>query len=219
MSHIDMHSGISVVLFTSSMFIFMPGILLPQLSLWFCLCNQSAMKRSGPGLYSILTLYWCILSSVHWSPYNSVAASFWRLPLMVCDQWWYSRLWWSNTHETSEACIFLQCFFFYPSVLVKTLPCKCYWSKYTLSGVSSCEHLIPSLVCSTQLLSQFQMHLFPSIAVLSCQKISCRYCLYYFLSLSKISDGCHSMSNLFYWCQLPYWLTCCKRGGLAHMIK
>ena len=35
-------------------------------SLWYCLHNQSAMKRSGPGMYSILIQYWCNLSSMHW---------------------------------------------------------------------------------------------------------------------------------------------------------
>ena len=43
--------------------------------LWFCLESQSDMKRSGPGLYSILTLNWCILRR-HCSLCDSVAMAF-----------------------------------------------------------------------------------------------------------------------------------------------
>ena len=45
-------------------------------SLWFCLDSQSAMKRSEPSLYIILTLYWCILRSNCCSFCNNVVTSF-----------------------------------------------------------------------------------------------------------------------------------------------
>ena len=38
--------------------------------------SQSAMNRSGPGLYVIMTLYLCILSRIHCSLCDSIAMSF-----------------------------------------------------------------------------------------------------------------------------------------------
>ena len=57
----------------SSMFILIPGIS-PPFSMWFCHNNQWAMKRFSSGLYSILILYWWILSNMHWSLCDMVAA-------------------------------------------------------------------------------------------------------------------------------------------------
>ena len=77
--------GVTAYLHTSYFFIFV--------SLWFCLKSQSAMKRSGPGLYIILILYWCILRRIPCSLCYSVVISFFViLPLVACDLWLYSPL-------------------------------------------------------------------------------------------------------------------------------
>ena len=60
-------SGILVVVCMASIFNCIPGISASFFPLWFCLEFQSAMNRSGEGLYMILTLYWCILSGIHCS--------------------------------------------------------------------------------------------------------------------------------------------------------
>ena len=51
-----MQFGMYVVRCIALMFIFMAGISSSLFSLWFCLDSQSAMNRSDPGLYIILTL-------------------------------------------------------------------------------------------------------------------------------------------------------------------
>ena len=71
-----MQPGMLVVVCIASIFSCMTGIFPSLFFLWFCLESQSAMNRSSPGLYMILTLYWCILSRIHCSIYHSVAMSF-----------------------------------------------------------------------------------------------------------------------------------------------
>ena len=73
---IDMHSGIFVAVCIVSTFISMPGIFASLFSEWLCLESQSAMKRSGPCLYNILTWNWCILRKIYCILYDSVATSF-----------------------------------------------------------------------------------------------------------------------------------------------
>ena len=75
-SCIIMHSGMFIVVCMVLMCTCIPGISLSLFSLWFCLETQSAMKRSGPGLYIILTLYWLILRRIHYSLCDSVTTSF-----------------------------------------------------------------------------------------------------------------------------------------------
>ena len=77
--HTVMQSGIFVVVFMASIFNCMSGISAFLCSLWFCLGSQSAMNRSGPGLYMILTLYWCFLSRIICSLCDSVPTSFWKI--------------------------------------------------------------------------------------------------------------------------------------------
>ena len=70
------HSGTLVVNCMALMFICMPLISLYLFSSWFWLDSQSAMNKSGPRLFMILTLYWCILNRIHWSLCDNVARSF-----------------------------------------------------------------------------------------------------------------------------------------------
>ena len=74
-----MQSGMFVVVCMTSIFNCMPGISASLFSVWFCLESQSAMNRSGPGLYLILTLYWCILSSLHCILCDNGATSFLKI--------------------------------------------------------------------------------------------------------------------------------------------
>ena len=48
----DIHSEMSVAVCITSIFFFMPGVLLSLLSTWFCKDIQSAMNRSVSGLCS-----------------------------------------------------------------------------------------------------------------------------------------------------------------------
>ena len=73
---IDMYSGIFVDVCIASTLTSMPHISSYLFSVWLCLDSQSAMKNSGPGLYIILTLYWCIHRRMHWICCDRVATSF-----------------------------------------------------------------------------------------------------------------------------------------------
>ena len=73
---IDMHSGMFAAVCIFSTFISMPGISASLFSVWLCLESQYAMKRSGPGLYNILTQNWSILRRIHYILCDSVATSF-----------------------------------------------------------------------------------------------------------------------------------------------
>ena len=80
-----MWSGILVVVCMALAFSCLPGIYMSLFSFWFCLDSQSAMNISGPGLYMILTLYWCILSRIHCSLCDSVAMCF--LNIVTSSLW------------------------------------------------------------------------------------------------------------------------------------
>ena len=77
-SAIHTHSGISVTVCIASTFISMPLIGLSFPSVWLCLNSQSAMKISGPGLYMIWTLYWCIFNGMCCMCCDNVATSFFK---------------------------------------------------------------------------------------------------------------------------------------------
>ena len=58
---INMHSGTSADICTASTLMLMSCMASSLFSSWLCQDSQSAIKIFGPGLYSILTQYWCIL--------------------------------------------------------------------------------------------------------------------------------------------------------------
>ena len=64
---------LSVLHFT---LISMTGISTSLFSILLCLESISAVKRSGPGLYNILTQKWCILRRICCILCDSVATSF-----------------------------------------------------------------------------------------------------------------------------------------------
>ena len=74
-SCIVIHSGMFVGVSQLLTFTCIPAISSSLSSLCFCLDSQSAMKRSWPGFYFMLTLYWCILRSIHCNLCNNVATS------------------------------------------------------------------------------------------------------------------------------------------------
>ena len=53
-------------------------------SFWLCLDSQFVINSCGPGMYSILMLYWCIHSSIVWSLYDRLA-TFWSIAI---SGWW-----------------------------------------------------------------------------------------------------------------------------------
>ena len=71
-----MHSGMLVAVCIVFILNSMPGISASLFSSWFSQDSQSAMNKSGPGLYTILTLYWCILRRICCSLCDNVATSF-----------------------------------------------------------------------------------------------------------------------------------------------
>ena len=75
---------------------FMPGISWSQFSMWLCQSSQSAVYSSGPGLYRICTLCWCICSMMCCSCCENVTTS---LLIMVT-----SALWSVLTH-TGGSCL------------------------------------------------------------------------------------------------------------------
>ena len=70
-----MYSGTFIDACFASTLMSMSCIAASLFSLWFRLDSQSAIKIFSPGLYSILTLYWCILRRMCWIHCNKVATS------------------------------------------------------------------------------------------------------------------------------------------------
>ena len=90
--HISMHCWMFVVVSMVLMLTYIPATSLSLFSLWFCLDSQSAMMRSGPSLYVILTLYWWILRRILCGLCDNVATSFlnivtsglWLVIILTC---------------------------------------------------------------------------------------------------------------------------------------
>ena len=59
-SCIDVQTGRSTAVSNASMFMLRPHTSLSLFSLWLCYDSQSTMNSSGPGLFSLCTLYWCM---------------------------------------------------------------------------------------------------------------------------------------------------------------
>ena len=74
----DMHSRTFITTCTASSLRSMSHIAASLFSLWFCLDSQFAIKISSPSLYSILTMYWCILRRMCWICCDRVATSFFK---------------------------------------------------------------------------------------------------------------------------------------------
>ena len=73
---IDMLVGMPVDVQMAFMLIFMPVISSSFFSVCSCLGSQSAMNRSGPHLYIMPILCWCILNSMNCTPCDWAAMSF-----------------------------------------------------------------------------------------------------------------------------------------------
>ena len=80
-----MHSGTIVINCMGLTLICMCLISSSLFSLWFCLDSKSAMNKSGPGLYMILTMLWCILNQIHWGFCDNVPTSF--LNMVMSGLW------------------------------------------------------------------------------------------------------------------------------------
>ena len=61
-------------------FMLRPHISLSMFSLWLCNDNQSLINSSGPGLYSMCTMYWCMCIIMHCRHCGNVATS---LPIIA----------------------------------------------------------------------------------------------------------------------------------------
>ena len=151
-----MQSGILVVVCMALIFRCIPGISASLFSLWFCLDSQSAMTRSGPGLYMMLTLYRCILSRIHCSLCGSVATSFFKYcdyQLVICNYTHLShKAVMMEVHIVYLVLLFLCCYIFF-SALDRLLLANAMGLRILLFGASSLEQLVPLIVCSRAALS------------------------------------------------------------------
>ena len=71
------------------------------LSVWLFWDSWSTMCKSGPGLYMICTLHWCILSIYVVTTETVWPHLYWVLPLMAYGQWWCILPSWSSSGGTS----------------------------------------------------------------------------------------------------------------------
>ena len=65
MSSMDVHTEIFNDVLMALTFIIIPAISWSLFFVWLFQDSQSTTYRSGPGLYMMYTLYWCILSTTH----------------------------------------------------------------------------------------------------------------------------------------------------------
>ena len=108
-----MYAYMSIMALMVFMLNSMPHISLSLFTMWFCLDNQSAMYKLGPGFYCTHTLYCCILIIMHYSLCDSVVISILNI---VTRTLWYVisfLLWGSNNGGTSQGHLVFQL----PSVL------------------------------------------------------------------------------------------------------
>ena len=82
-SCIVMQYGKSVIACMALKLNHMSGISVFFFSFLICLESQSTTNKSGPGLYTILTMYWCILRRIHCSLSDNVVISFFE----YCYEW------------------------------------------------------------------------------------------------------------------------------------
>ena len=71
-----MQSGMSMHDSIALMVMHLPGISSSPFVSWLCLDSQPMMNSYGPGLYSILMLFWSICSSILWSLCDRLPTSF-----------------------------------------------------------------------------------------------------------------------------------------------
>ena len=122
-------------------------------SSWFCHDNQSAMNRSGPGLYSILIMWRWIVNTLHWSFCNNVATSslkiatsyLWSVIILIFQ---VKQLWWnvSSLCNIVNASLNVAAPFFPTGV--RLLLASAVSLGMLLWGASSHGQFIPSLICS-----------------------------------------------------------------------
>ena len=63
---------------------------------WYCQNKQSAIKRSAPGLWIILILYWSILSNMHCNLCDKVTTSFLKMAISGLWSVYLPLLWISS---------------------------------------------------------------------------------------------------------------------------
>ena len=189
---IVMQSGMFVVICLVSIFNCMPGISASLFSVWFCLESQSVMNRSGPGLYMILTLYWCILSRIHCILWGNVAVSF--LKIATSGLWSVIILtsvakqqWWNFLTPCSIPSASLSMLLYLLSTLDRLLLANVMDLSVLLSGALSLEELYHLWFVVGQLQVWLQMHLSLGTVVVSCHKISCMHLFYYWFCIANSS--------------------------------
>ena len=139
-------------------FICMSGISTSLFSLWFCLESQSSINMSGPGLYMIQALYWCILSRIHCSLCDSVAMSLniatsgmWSVMMLtyLTKQWW-----WNSSSQYSILSVPHSVLLYLFSMLVRLLLAKQWVWVCCCLMLHPLGQLVLLLVCSRSAPSQ-----------------------------------------------------------------
>ena len=69
------HTGKSTAISITSMFMLRPLISLSLFFSWLCHYSQSAINSSGPGLYNLHIVYWCMHRIKHCIPCDNFVTS------------------------------------------------------------------------------------------------------------------------------------------------
>ena len=191
---IIIQSGMFVVACMASTFNYIPGISSSLLSLWLCLESQSAMNRSGPDFYMILTLYQCILERRIHCLWDSIATSFLKIVSSGFDLLSYSSLLQSSSDGTSQAHdvylvpLFKCCSIFFLHLTGSWLQTQWVWvwCCLVLCPLGSLYHF---WFVVGQLSIWFQMHLSPGTVVGFHHKISYIHLLLLLILPCQIVSG------------------------------
>ena len=84
-SCIGVHTGRSTDFCIALIFTVGPHISLSLFSLWLCCGSQSAMNSSGPALYGMHTMYWCMHRMMHYMCCDNIAT---YLPIIATNGSW-----------------------------------------------------------------------------------------------------------------------------------
>ena len=163
---IDMYSGTFVDVYIASTLMSMPCIASFLFSIWFCLDSQSAMNICNPGLYIILTQYWCIFRRIHLILCDRVAMSFLNIATRGLQSVIYNYLpRKSIMMKCFETMQYTQCFSFNVAIPFlstgQAFACKCDWSQ---NGVIWSNIFCPCFTISS--LWQGSTMSYPNISVL-----------------------------------------------------
>ena len=119
-------------------------------SAWLWWDYQSAIYNSGPGLFKMCMLYWCMCSIVHCNHWDNIAMSLLTIATNgLCSVVTYTSLakqqWWNFSSSCNMQSVFCSMLLHCHFVLDKLLQVNAVGFRVALSGTLSCPQFIPSL--------------------------------------------------------------------------